>query len=427
MNLPAISIAVQRPDGTRFDIARGDAVFEHGIPVDAGTRFNVGSVAKQITAYLVLQAARKRKIDLTDRVHTLLPKYAVDDITVAELITHTSGIRDTEAMLSLCGYRELDHYTAADLLNLSYRQRQRSSPPDQFLYSNTNYLLLAAILESAHGAPFPELAETAVFRPLGMADTAFRSDPRAPVTHAASSYDADGANIVSGMRPVAIAGPGSLWTTPTDLLTWLDHLFSSVAGCWPAQLPFTTELTYAQCGRGHAYGPGLFAMNTADRPALFHNGHEHSYSASTYLRSDGLAVACVTNAGWIRADQIMAELIRTHCSPENTDAVASKHLAGSPQSTSPKALTRTEQPSEDLGRYHTQELPGFIRLGRHTSGLSIARRGTIDILTPDPKSPRRFRAPGIAVTVDNSGPHPPHDFVLDLDRAPGLHYVRNGQ
>lgn len=427
MNPPAISVAVSRPDGTRFHSVHGHAVIEHSLHADADTRFNVGSVAKQITAYLALLTARQHGIDLAAPVRTLLPRLAVDDVTVAELITHTSGIRDTEAMLSLCGYRELDHYTAADLLNLAYRQRQRCTPRGQFLYSNTNYLLLAAILESVHDAPFAELAQSLVFKPLGMADTAFRTDPRTPLPRAASSYQANGAGFISGLRPVAIAGPGSLWTTPSDLLIWLGHLGSPVTGYWPTQLPFTSEITYTRCGPGHTYGPGLFATNAGDQPAVFHNGHEHGYSASTYLRGDGLAIACVTNADWIPADRIMAALIRTRCTPECAEAVVSEHVTRPPRNRSPEAPTGTEQPLDDLGRYHAQDLPGFIRLGRRRNGLSITRRGTIDDLQPDPDLPQRFRGHGISITLATPGPCPPHDFMLDLDRAPGIHYVRDGR
>jgi len=424
---PAISLAVRGPDGTQFHVVRGHAVIEHNLPADPDTRFNVGSVAKQITAYLVLQAAQQQKIDLSAPVRTYLPRLAVDDVTVAELITHTSGIRDTEAMLCLCGYRELDHYTAGDLLNLAYRQRQRCAPPGQFLYSNTNYLLLAAILESALGAGFAELAECHVFKPLGMADTAFRADPRTPMPNAASSYEASRGGFVSGLRPVALAGPGSLWTNPSELLTWLEHLGSPTVGNWPVQLPYISEITYAPCGRGHAYGPGLFATNDADQPAVFHNGHEHGYSASTYLRSDGLTIACMTNADWIPADKIMAELIRTRCTPESAEAVVSDHIARPPQGRSPEAPTGPGQPLDDLGRYHAPELPGSIRLGRHLNGLSITRRGTVDNLHPDPEVPLRFRGRGISITLAAPGTLPPDDFMLELDRAPGIHYVRDGR
>lgn len=427
MSAPAISVAVRCPDGTQFHVVRGHAAIEHNVPADADTRFNVGSVAKQITAYLALQTTQQHGIDLATPVRTLVPRLEIDDVTVSEIITHTSGIRDTEAMLSLCGYRELDHYTATDLLNLAYRQRQRCTPPGQFLYSNTNYLLLAAILESVHSAPFAEIADSHIFKPLGMVDTAFRTDPRTPVRHAASSYEASGASFISGLRPVAIAGPGSLWTTPADLLLWLAHLGSPATGYWPTQLPFTSDIAYAQCGRGHTYGPGLFAVYDGGQPAVFHNGHEHGYTASTYLRGDGLAIACATNADWIPADKIMAELIRTRCTPDGVEAAVGGHIARPSPGRAPKAATSDEQPLEDLGRYYAQDVPGSIRLGRSLDGLSVTRRGTVDCLRSDPELPQRFRGHGMSITLTAPGTLPPDGFILDLDRAPGIQYARDNR
>lgn len=421
---PAISVSVLLPDETRFNVARGHSIIEHGLPADLDTRFNVGSVAKQITAHLVIEAARQRKIDLSAPASAFLPRLAVDNVSVADLITHTSGIRDTEAMLSLCGYRELDHYTATDLLSLAYRQQRRCAPQGHFLYSNTNYLLLTAILESVHDAGFDELAGSLVFEPLGMAATAFRPDARTPVAHAASSYEAKGSGFTSGQRPVAIAGPGSLWTTPSDLLIWLRHLGSAVAPHWPARLPRSAEIAYVQCGRGHAYGPGLFAMNNQSHPAVFHNGHEHGYSASTYLRGDNFALACASNADWIPADKIMAQLVRTRCTPEEVEMLVGEHITQRPRERSVEAPTASGQPLDDLGRYHARELPGSIRLGRHPHGLSVTRRGTVDNLQPDPTRPHRFHGRGISITLAAPGTHPPDEFVLDLDRAPGIHYVR---
>ncbi|MBR7825816.1 beta-lactamase family protein [Actinospica sp. MGRD01-02] len=423
---PAISVSVSLPDDTNFNVARGHSIIEHGLPADPDTRFNVGSVAKQITAHLVIDAARQRKIDLTAPARTFLPRLVVDDVTVADLITHTSGIRDTEAMLSLCGYRDLDHYTATDLLTLAYRQQRRCALPGQFLYSNTNYLLLAAILESVHDPGFDELAGSSLFKPLGMAATAFRPDARAPIAHAASSYEATGSGFTSGQRPVAIAGPGSLWTTPSDLLIWLRHLTSVIAPHWPARLPRAAEIAYVPCGRGHTYGPGLFAINNQSQPAVFHNGHEHGYSASTYLRGDNLALACASNADWIPADKVMAELVRTRCTPEDVEMLVGEYITHQPREGSFEAPTASGEPLEDLGRYHARELPGSIRLGRHPHGLSVIRRGTVDNLQPDPTRPRRFTGRGIAITLASPGIHPPDEFVLDLDRAPGIHYLRAG-
>lgn len=127
------------------------ANLELATPIGPDAVFNVGSVAKQITAYLAVLAARHGSLDLGTPVADLLPQTRVPGVTVTDLIRHDSGIRDAESLLSLAGFRELDHYTSDDLLALAYRQTDRAEPPGRFLYSNTNYLMLTKILETIHG------------------------------------------------------------------------------------------------------------------------------------------------------------------------------------------------------------------------------------------------------------------------------------
>ena len=70
-------------------------------------------------------AARDSLIHLHQPAAGLLPKLKLTDVTIADLIAHTSGLA-TPTLLSLAGLRDLDHYTAADLRTLAYRQRERA-------------------------------------------------------------------------------------------------------------------------------------------------------------------------------------------------------------------------------------------------------------------------------------------------------------
>ncbi|WP_372452842.1 serine hydrolase [Actinomadura parmotrematis] len=106
----------------------GLANVEHGVPSGPETAFNVGSVAKQITAHLVLLADGDNPLHLDQKATELLPGLKITDITIADLITHRSGLRDVESLLSLAGFRDLDHYTAEDLRNLAYPQDRRAVP-----------------------------------------------------------------------------------------------------------------------------------------------------------------------------------------------------------------------------------------------------------------------------------------------------------
>ncbi|MGW8778736.1 serine hydrolase [Streptomyces sp. NPDC055796] len=135
-----------------------------------------------------------------------------------------AAIRDAESLLSLAGFRDLDHYTADDLRTLAYRQDQRAVPEGRFLYSNTNYLLMTEILQTVHGTTLPGLARYHLFKPLGMNTTHFKTDPLQIIPRASSAYRATFHGWQHTEAPVTLPGPGTLWTTADDLDRWLAHL-----------------------------------------------------------------------------------------------------------------------------------------------------------------------------------------------------------
>ncbi|MFD5209322.1 serine hydrolase domain-containing protein [Streptomyces anulatus] len=270
---PGPSLLVHRSGETPNLLHTGLASLEHGLPIGPGTTFNVGSVAKQITAHLIVLAARDNLLCLAQRAADLLPRLQISDVTVADLVTHRSGIRDAESLLSLAGFRDLDHYTAGGLRILAYRQDQRAVPEGRFLYGNTNSLLLAEILETVHHTTLSDLARHRVFGPLGMHSTHFRTDPRQVIPGAASAY------------PVTLPGPGTLWTTIADLDRWLTHLRQR----WqhPHQFPWQEPVDYEPSDHEpYLYGPGstltpapatlpssTTATNRASPPTWKHQGY----------------------------------------------------------------------------------------------------------------------------------------------------------
>jgi CubicO group peptidase (beta-lactamase class C family) len=431
VSTPAIALAVRQPDGRETYIEHGDAVFEHGLPVTPDTSLNVGSVAKQITAYLTILAHRARAIDLTRNVRHYLPRLQVADITIADLITHSAGIRDAESLLSLCGFRELDHYTSGDLLDLAYRQKMRAALPGSFLYSNTHYLLLAKILETVHGTNLDDLARAQIFDPLSMRVARFVADPRDVIPTAAASYEMANGQLRRATRPVALPGPGSLWCSSRDLIRWLTHLHNTWVEIPGHDLPSVGEISYiASDHPEYSYGAGLYAR-ALPLPVVFHYGHEHGFSAAVRLRHDGQAVVCLSNTAWVHADHLAVRLergITAGVDPEQGAHALIKAAATMPESERSPGLERLDPhpcgERSELGTYTCAEVPGAVRLVKDAEGLSLVRRGVSDRLQGAEASRRKFHGPGFTLTLDpatEAAPYP--GFVLDLDRCPGLAYA----
>lgn len=306
---PGLSLLVHQPGEEPALLHTGLASLEHGLPIGPDTIFNVGSVAKQITAHLILLSASDNLLQLGQRAADLLPRLKISDVTVADLVTHRSGIRDAESLLSSCGFRDLDHYTADDLRTLAYRQDQRAVPKDRFLYSNTNYLLLAEILETVHRTTLPDLVRHRVLGPLGMHSTRFKTDPRQVIPGAASAYQATQHGWQHTETPVTLPGPGTLWTTVGDLDRWLTHLHQH----WqhPHQLPWQEAVDYEPSDHEpYLYGPGLYADARPGRTAVFHYGHEQGFSAAAHVEASGLRVIALSNNAGLSTDRVTAAILR---------------------------------------------------------------------------------------------------------------------
>ncbi|MFF4443537.1 serine hydrolase domain-containing protein [Streptomyces sp. NPDC001502] len=422
---PGLSLLVHRPGEESAFLHTGLASLEHGLPIGPDTTFNVGSVAKQITAHLILLAARDNLLRLDQWAADLLPRLKISDVTIADLVTHRSGIRDAESLLALAGFRDLDHYTADDLRTLAYRQHQRAVPEDHFLYSNTNYLLLAEILETVHGTPLPVLARRRLLGPLGMNATRFKADPRQVIPRAASAYRVALDGWQHTVAPVTLPGPGALWTTADDLDRWLGHLHQH----WQCehQLPWQDALGYqASDHQPYLYGPGLYADTRPGRTAVFHYGHEQGFSAATHLDATGLRVICLSNNADVAADHITAAILRglgEHPGPD-PEGVLRTAATLRPE---PKAAAHTQHahrdrsPDVELGTFSCDLTPGCLRLTRSANILYMWRRGSRDQLTQT--GPAAYVGNGYTLTLTGSTDQL-DSFTLDLDRAPGLTYVR---
>jgi CubicO group peptidase (beta-lactamase class C family) len=419
---PGFSVLVRRPGESPQEVHHGLASLEHSVPIGPGTAFNIGSVAKQITAHLALLAAKDGILDLAQPVATLLPQLLVPGVTFADLITHHSGLRDAESLLSLAGLRDLDHYTSHDLLALVYRQRQRAVPQGQFLYSNTNYLLLTAVLEAVHQAPLDQIAASQVFVPLGMDRTRFKTDPRHFIPGAANAYEPTGNGWRHSASSSTLPGPGSMWTTTHDLSRWLTHLHR----LWRTDrhdLPGQQLLRYSESDHPpYLYGPGLYAA-FAPPAQVLHYGHEQGFSAAVHLDAANRQIICLSNASTVRAEKLAATTATRSAKELTLHLETVKALPQRPAST-PVPTTGPESDSHDtLGSYTCPEAPGILRLTRSANGLCLWRRGT-------PLKLAQLRAdtyvgPGIQVQLPSERPaQPPSGFALSLSRAPNLIYQR---
>lgn len=155
-----------------YEKAFGYANFETKQTLNNQSIFELASVSKQFTAMAIMQLHQKKKLSYTDDIRKYLPSLSYEGITIDHLLHHTSGIPE------FLGWDEqrIDvnriNYNQDILAALVKNHISASFKPGEYMvYSNTNYILLALIVEKVSGLPFADYMKTFVFKPLNMVDT----------------------------------------------------------------------------------------------------------------------------------------------------------------------------------------------------------------------------------------------------------------
>ena len=173
----SVGVAIVIAQGPNVVYASGFGVqrLPSGPPVTAKTPFRIGSVTKQFTAAAILRLAEQRRLSLSDRLSKYFPTFPdAGNVTLYELLTHTSGIHNYTDALPWAGFTFMRAHTTAQWVDHIARQRPLYDfpPGTAWHYSNSGYFLLAAIVEKVSDEPLGVYLRDQFFTPLGMNDTA---------------------------------------------------------------------------------------------------------------------------------------------------------------------------------------------------------------------------------------------------------------
>src|SRR5580698_5688390 len=175
---PGCSLGVIRDGDFAYRKAYGSANLELGVPLSPQSVFYMGSVSKQFTAASVILAAEQGYLSLDDDVHKYLPELPDygHQITLRQMLHQTSGFRDMFDLISLSGGNAAE-ISSSDILRLIVRQKSLNNVPGaEWIYSNSNYFLLAQVIQRATKKSLAQFAAQNIFQPLGMTHTLFYDD-----------------------------------------------------------------------------------------------------------------------------------------------------------------------------------------------------------------------------------------------------------
>jgi CubicO group peptidase (beta-lactamase class C family) len=233
-DVPGCALGVYQDGEIAYRRGYGMANLDYGIPIDSASVFDTASVGKQFTAATVALLAESGAISLSDPLSKYFPEFPAwaNDITIYQLIYHTSGIRDYLTLAMLAGKGDdADYYTDEWALKAIARQQETNFPPgSQHLYSNSGYFLLAHLVKRASGKSLREYAQENLFDPLGMKNTHFHDDQAQIVPHRATGYAPVDDGFELSMTTLEMVGDGGVYNTIDELLFWDRNFYDNRLG-----------------------------------------------------------------------------------------------------------------------------------------------------------------------------------------------------
>ena len=324
---PGGALAIIKDNEVIYSRGYGIANLDYGIPISSSSVFYIGSVSKQFAAACIALLLQEGSLSLDDDIRQYFPEmpdYGTP-IRIRHLIHHTSGLRDFWGLVGLSGQRFDNVYTNADVLEIVTRQRGVNfKPGERYLYSNTNYLLMAMIVQRVSGQSLRDFADERIFKPLGMRQTLFNDDHTTIVQNRVSGYaprEAGGyrMSIVNN----DLVGQGGLWTTVEDLAKWDRNFYTAKVG---GTAFIERMLTTGALNNGEAlrYAYGLNVTEYRGQRMVTHSGAMGGYrSVLTRFPEQRFSVIILANLATMRPSALALKVADLYLfgGPEETLAI----------------------------------------------------------------------------------------------------------
>lgn len=274
-------ILVAKGGNIVFEKYKGSVNLDGKEPVTDSTSMHVASVSKTFTAMAVLKLQEQGKLSIDDPLTKYFPGFNYPSITVKTLLAHRSGLPKYEYFMEKAGWNKDSVIQNKDVLQWLIEKKNQIQgigiPDRSFVYCNTNYALLALVIEKVTGEPFPEYMQKNIFGPLGLKNTFvhYTGDNRT----VAKSFESRGREYEDNFLD-GVYGDKNVYTTPRDLLRWdralSDTNFLSAKSLAASYEPYSNEKPGIK-NYGFGWHMNIYPNG---KKLIFHNGWWHGSNAA---------------------------------------------------------------------------------------------------------------------------------------------------
>ncbi|HEX8461904.1 MAG TPA: serine hydrolase domain-containing protein [Segetibacter sp.] len=288
------SILVAKNGEVLFEEYRGYSDLHTKDTITPNTPFHLASVSKTFTGMAICKLWEDKKLNIDDSLQVFFPEFPYHNITVRMLLNHRSGLPNYVYFMPSDAAWRRRLATNNDMLQFMIEKKPvwYGYPNRAFHYCNTNYAMLALIVEKVSGQTFPEYMKNTIFTPLGMVNTFIFSKNDSASYHPSYQYN----NRPFPLESMdCIYGDKNVYSTARDMLLWDKALYSN---------HFVTQATYEEATKGssfekagtHNYGMGWRLMLLPNAKIVYHNGWWHGNNTCfTRLVADTATIIILGN------------------------------------------------------------------------------------------------------------------------------------
>jgi CubicO group peptidase (beta-lactamase class C family) len=266
---------------------------------DTATIFRIGSLSKPFTATVIMRLEQDGLLSLNDPVSKYIPGYPEgDSISIEQLLTHHSGVKEYLAVKAIQKLPDSAPPISMEQLISYFKDEPRFIKPGEiFPYSNSNYILLAFIIEKITGEKFEHVVRKMIFDPLQMYHSGF-DFMNLKSTNKSTGHERNKKKIVTvvDFDSTYAPGCGSMFTTVIDLYKWYKGLYSG-------QVISDSTRERAFMPRQWKYGYGWFRYSLYEKKCISHPGGVPGFVADMkFFPDDDLCIILLNNSSMGKAD-----------------------------------------------------------------------------------------------------------------------------
>jgi CubicO group peptidase (beta-lactamase class C family) len=313
--------------------------------IDEHTNFRLASVTKQFTAMAIMLLVHDGKLHYDDRLTELFPEFPAygKNITIRNLLTHTSGLPDYEDLMEQEEkskgpiWSEQHQIQDAEVLALlEHATTGKFAPGTSWAYSNSAYVVLGLIVAKASGMPYRDFLQQRIFAPAGMSHTIVYQKGINQVSDRAFGHSKEGDKFTETDQSSTSAtlGDGAIYSNVEDMGKWDEalekHSLLSEKEMAPALVPVkladgsephwpnTPSEDNPDAGKLVSYGFGWFLSPCDGRPCMWHTGGTRGFrTVIDRFTANGLTIVILCNRQDLSPEALAAKAAPIVLSPSH--------------------------------------------------------------------------------------------------------------